>query len=145
MTTQAKQPARKAGKASKPKREAKAKGQNGTQAEERKNDETTTAPAKPWLFQPGNPGRPKGSRNKLGEQFVADLYADWQKHGFEVLEKVRENRPDAYMKVIASILPKQVEVSERPLDEFSDDDLSLAIAAIAAARSAGSAGKRTSH
>jgi hypothetical protein len=97
------------------------------------------------LFAPGNPGRPKGSRNKLGEHFIADLYADWKKHGASVLETVRETRPDAYMKVIASILPKQVEVKEAPLEEFSDDDLALAIAAIAAARSAGGPGKRTAH
>jgi hypothetical protein len=32
--------------------------------------------------QSGNPnGRPKGSRNKLGEQFLTDLYADWVENG----------------------------------------------------------------
>ena len=32
-------------------------------------------------FKRGNPGRPKGSRNKLGEAFIADLYAHWQENG----------------------------------------------------------------
>jgi hypothetical protein len=32
--------------------------------------------------QSGNPaGRPKGSRNKLAEGFVAALYDDWSEHG----------------------------------------------------------------
>ena len=29
-------------------------------------------------FQPGNPGRPKVARNKLGEDFVQALYADFK-------------------------------------------------------------------
>ena len=38
-------------------------------------------------FQPGANwrgnalGRPKGSRNKLAEAFIADVYADWLEHG----------------------------------------------------------------
>jgi hypothetical protein len=35
-------------------------------------------------------GRPKGSRNKLGEDFVADLYADWQLHGRKVMRPLTE-------------------------------------------------------
>ena len=144
MTTKAKQPAKMAGKASKPKRAAKAPA-SGTKPEGASEiaQKTRGVP-----FQPGNTfgkGRPKGARNKLGEAFIADLYADWEKHGASVLDAVRESRPDAYMKVIASILPKQVEVREAPLDEIPDDDLALAIAAISAARAAGGSGKRTAH
>ena len=37
----------------------------------------------PWKpGESGNPaGRPKGSRNKLSEEFVAEIYADWCEHG----------------------------------------------------------------
>jgi hypothetical protein len=65
----------------------------------------------PWKpGESGNPaGRPKGSRNKLSEEFVAELYADWCEHGAVALKTVRETRPDVYVKVIASLLPHKVE------------------------------------
>ncbi len=56
-------------------------------------------------------GRPKGSRNQLGEAFIADIYADWQKHGIETISRVREERPQDYLKVVASILPKDINLS----------------------------------
>jgi hypothetical protein len=55
-------------------------------------------------------GRPKGSRNKLGEKFIADAYADWCKHGAAALEKMRVNDPSGYVRVIAGILPDKLEV-----------------------------------
>jgi hypothetical protein len=74
--------------------------------------------------QSGNPkGRPKGSRNKLGEAFVADMLADWEEYGAETIQKVREERPADYVKVVASILPKDVNVNVRPLEELTDDQL----------------------
>lgn len=74
--------------------------------------------------QSGNPqGRPKGSRNKLGEAFLNDLYADWQQNGTEVIQRVRAEKPDAYLKVVASIVPKELIVRDETLDSLSDDDL----------------------
>jgi hypothetical protein len=59
--------------------------------------------------QSGNPaGRPKGSRNKLGEQFLKKLEADFKRHGEEVIQAVRLEKPDVYLKVVAQIVPKQM-------------------------------------
>jgi hypothetical protein len=33
-------------------------------------------------------GRPRGSRSKLGEVFITQLYADWLEHGETVIAKV---------------------------------------------------------
>ena len=54
-------------------------------------------------------GRPRGSRNKLGEQFISDLYDEWQKSGPDVLKKVAEEDPVALMRCVASILPKEID------------------------------------
>lgn len=84
--------------------------------------------------QSGNPnGRPKGSRNKLGEAFIAALHDDFQKHGVKTIETVRAERPHEYLKVVASLLPKQIEVKEGAFDGISDDELA---ALVVAARSA---------
>src|SRR5690349_1086743 len=88
-------------------------------------------------FQPGQSGNPagrqKGSRNKLGEAFIQALHADFVVNGEKVIETVRTQRPADYLKVVASLLPKQIEVKEGAFDGISDEDLA---ALVAAARSA---------
>jgi hypothetical protein len=61
----------------------------------------------------GGPGRPKGSRNKLGEDFLKVLATDFEQHGQAVIEKVRETKPEIYLRVIADLLPKDVKVNGR--------------------------------
>lgn len=68
-------------------------------------------PPKPHRFQagnPGGPGRPKGARSRLGESFISAVLTDFEAHGIAAIEKVRETDPSTYMRVIASILPKEV-------------------------------------
>lgn len=74
-------------------------------------------------------GRPKGSRNKLGEAFITDLQADWAEHGSAAIATVRQERPHEYLKVVASILPKELNVRVDPLEEMDDDELTAILAA----------------
>lgn len=74
-------------------------------------------------FKPGNPGRPKGARNKLGEAFLEAMLADFTEHGVSVIEKVRLEKPDVYLKTVASILPQQVNVKVEPFEDMTDDQL----------------------
>lgn len=84
--------------------------------------------------QTGNPaGRPKGSRNKLGEAFIAAMYDDFTEHGAAVIETVRTEKPDQYLKVVASILPQQLNVRVSEFDELTDDQIDQRINALARA------------
>lgn len=72
----------------------------------------------------GNPkGRPKGSRSKLGEAFLADLYEDWEANGKKVIEAARCEKPDVYLRIVASILPKDLNLNVNKFDGISDEQL----------------------
>ena len=78
--------------------------------------------------QSGNPaGRPKGSRNRVSEKLLETLATDFDAHGKEVIEKVRAERPADYLKIVASLVPKQMEIedlrSSRKAEDLSDDEL----------------------
>jgi uncharacterized protein DUF5681 len=77
--------------------------------------------------QSGNPlGRPKGSRNKLSEDFLNAFAQDFERHGAGIIEKVREERPQDYLKIAASLLPKQMEIEagrSRPAYELTDEEI----------------------
>ena len=80
----------------------------------------------------GNPtGRPKGARTKLGEEFLQDMLSDWKEHGIAVIEAVRIDKPDQYLKVVASVLPKELNVRVSEFDDLTDDQLARQLAAIA--------------
>lgn len=75
--------------------------------------------------QSGNPaGRPKGARNKLGEAFIEALHQDFNAHGVAAIEQTRIEKPDQYLKVIASLLPKDVNLNiTDDTSEMTDDEL----------------------
>ena len=96
------------------------------------SDKTGQEQARGRLFEPGesgNPaGRPKGSRNKLSETFLKALADDFEAHGKGVVEKVRTERPHDYLKIVAAVMPKRMEVEDvapplRRALEMSDDEL----------------------
>jgi len=65
------------------------------------------------------------TRNALGEEFVAAVYADWTKHGVAVLARVRSDSPGSYLRVVASLVPKDLIVQRAPneFDKYSDAQL----------------------
>jgi len=113
---------------SKPDRDSKQRGADDTASKQRQlsSRERQIAPLREHAFKPGqsgNPaGRPKGSRNKLTTEFFEDLYAAWQKHGDEALERVAENSPKDLVKVTAMLMPREFELKS-PLNELTDAEL----------------------
>ena len=52
-------------------------------------------------------GRPKGSRNRHSENFLAAFASDFEKHGPAVIAKVREEQPSVYLRIAADLLPRE--------------------------------------
>src|SRR5580700_5405413 len=79
----------------------------------------------PWKpGQSGNPaGRPLGARHKLGEAFLEAMRNDFLENGVDAIVKVRQEFPAQYLKVIASILPKELHVKTDSLEDMPDDEL----------------------
>ena len=79
----------------------------------------------------GGPGRRPGSRNKLGEDFIAAVHDDWVQHGAAVLAKVRKSSPAAYLRVVASLIPQRLAIggdTDAPpinLSVLSDNELAF--------------------
>jgi hypothetical protein len=80
-------------------------------------------------FEPGNPGRPKGSRNKLGEAFIEALHDDFNTKGVEAIETMRATDPGGYVRVIAGLLPKEFKIETT--SDLTDEQLDARIRALA--------------
>src|SRR6516165_643241 len=62
--------------------------------------------------QSGNPkGRPRGSRNKLTEDFFRDLSEAWQAFGKPALMTAAWTHPVEFVRVVAQLMPKDVDVT----------------------------------
>ena len=68
-------------------------------------------------------GRPKGARNKLGEAFIEDLLHSWEAQGPAVIQRVIEEKPEQYLKVVASLMPKDLNVNLNQMDDMTDEQL----------------------
>ena len=67
-------------------------------------------PRKDTQFRPGNPGRPKGSKNKITQKYLDRLWEHFKEHGNDVLDRVCRDRPDVYLKLVASLIPRDFDV-----------------------------------
>ena len=71
---------------------------------------------KPYQFQPGNSigaaGRPKGSRNKLSEAFLADVNALWLTHGNQALQDMLADSPTKFCQMVSLTVPKSLDIDQ---------------------------------
>jgi hypothetical protein len=79
--------------------------------------------------QSGNPaGRPRNARNKISTAFLEALAADFEEHGAAAIKIMRMEKPADYVRVIASLMPRELEITSTQLTEVSDDELDVFIA-----------------
>jgi hypothetical protein len=57
------------------------------------------------------PGRPKGARSKLGEAFLEDLRDAWNEHGATALARCAQEEPGQFVRVVASLMPKDINLN----------------------------------
>jgi hypothetical protein len=69
-------------------------------------------------------GRPRGSRDRLGQAFVEDFYQKWRSCGTAVLDAVIRDKPHEFLKICASLMPKELHA-----------ELDMSLSVIAEARS----------
>lgn len=83
--------------------------------------------------QSGNPaGRPKGSRNKLCEDFLGDMLAAWEAKGKQAIDAMIAEKPGDFVKTVAALVPKDVNLNVNTMDDLSDAELAERIANLAA-------------
>ncbi len=83
--------------------------------------------------QSGNPaGRPKGAWNRLGEAFLDDVRALWERDGAAVLEEARREKPMEFARMVARLLPKELLVRSAPEEAMTDDELADTLEALRA-------------
>lgn len=74
-----------------------------------------------------NPGgKPVNARNAITKRFLDALAKDFDENGDRAIRSARTSDPMGYVRVVASLLPKEF-VVERPLDGMTDDELAAAI------------------
>lgn len=76
-------------------------------------------------FEKGNPGRPRGAKNKLTEAFWKDFAEAWEASGASALKAVAADDPSTFVRVAASVMPKEAELTVRRIaaSQIGDDEL----------------------
>lgn len=97
--------------------------------------ENTDAKQKPWLFKPGqsgNPaGKPKGAKHRLQEDFVKDVQAAWEAKGAEAITMMIADKPGDFVKMVASLMPKEATLNINDNSEMTDDELAERVRSLA--------------
>ncbi|WP_246805498.1 hypothetical protein [Mesorhizobium mediterraneum] len=68
-------------------------------------------------------GRPRRAKKTLADGFLEAIRADFRAHGAGVIAEVRTEKPDQYLKIVLSVLPKDLHVNINSLDVLSDDEI----------------------
>jgi hypothetical protein len=87
------------------------------------------------LFEKGRQktgGRAKGAKNRLSHAFLTALAEDFELHGIDALRITRIERPAEYIKIVAGLMPKELEIMDSRLTDLSDEELDVFIAKLRA-------------
>ena len=72
----------------------------------------------------GNPaGRPIASRERLTKSFIDTLADSFERKGKAVIDKLADTDPSTYVRVIASLMPREVKLDAGPLADLGQAEL----------------------
>src|SRR5262249_13490082 len=79
------------------------------------------------LFTKGNPGkgggRRKGSRDRISTALLEAIAKDFEEFGEEAVKIAQVEKPVEYLRIVASLLPKEFEIVDSRLHDISDEEL----------------------
>ena len=72
-------------------------------------------------------GRPRGARNKLTNKYINDLHEIYKEDGKDKLRETLQDRPEGFIKLVAALVPKDVDVKHSGdvtinIVDYQDDD-----------------------
>jgi 16S rRNA C967 or C1407 C5-methylase (RsmB/RsmF family) len=67
-------------------------------------------------------GRPKGSRNRLSDVLLSVVVDDFAEHGAEAIAQLRQKDPATYLRLVASLVPRELIVAreEAPPVDYAE-------------------------
>ena len=73
-------------------------------------------------------GRRQGARSRISTALLTAFAEDFEKYGEETVRITRVEKPIEYLRIAASLLPKEFEFTDNRLGELSDEELDAVIA-----------------
>src|SRR5262245_44168022 len=73
-------------------------------------------------FQKGQGGRRKGARQRISTALL-EAIKDFEEFGEETIKITRVERPTEYLKIVASLLPREFEITDSRLTDISDEEI----------------------
>jgi len=73
---------------------------------------------------------PIAARAALAAALLETIAADFTQHGKEAIEVLRKERPHDYVKLVAALLPKDLQSEHPTIEEMTDDELASALVAV---------------
>jgi hypothetical protein len=86
-------------------------------------------------FQRGFSGNPGGNRHRtrhlLNQEFMQALLLNFRHQGKKAIEKVARNQPAAYLKILALLVPREMQIEHtNRIKQMTDEEIEQAIEAI---------------
>src|SRR5262249_23347862 len=77
--------------------------------------------------QPGKGGRRKGSRDRISTALLEAIAKDFEEFGEEAVKIARVEKPVEYLRIVASLLPKEFEIVDSRLHDITDEELDASL------------------